>query len=538
MEDSTMSLRSSNASRTLLLACAAAVLSLLPTLPAAGQAAPAGSRLPGPSRADIYGGYAYFHPFSGGIYGQNYQPITFGAVTSVTGYFNPLLGVQAEGSFSPHGPNDCYYTAQGGPVVRKQYGRLVPFAHALFGGARVGGPYIQPCTWGWGVTAGGGVDYILGYAPLRNRIAIRPIQADFLYSDVNYGAQTAPTFVNGGEGKIDAYRLSAGVVLRFGDMTPELPAAYGCTLQPVSVYPGDPITVTGAVINLEAGKKLKPVYSWATTGGTITGTTETATIATAGLAAGDYTVTGRISEGPRPTEHADCNASFRVLGYEPPTIVCSANPSSILPGGFSTITSEGRSPQNRPLNYSYSASAGQITGSGTNGTLATADVTPGVITVTCNVVDDLGKAAAATTTVTVTAPVIPPAPQPRQLCSVSFERDRKRPVRVDNEAKGCLDDIALALNRESTATLIVVGKHDPAEKPDAAAQRTLNVKEYLVIEKGIDPTRIDVRTGETAGRTVDNVLVPAGATWDAGGTTSVDSNTVKRTGQPYGRTRP
>jgi hypothetical protein len=127
----------------------------------------------------------------------------------------------------------------------------------------------------------------------------------------------------------------------------------------------------------------------------------------------------------------------------------------------------------------------------------------------------------------------PPAPLAQNLCSISFERDRKRPVRVDNEAKGCLDDIALELNRETDSVLVVVGKHDPTEKPDAAAERTLNVKQYLTDEKGIDPNRIEVRTGETAGRTVDNVLVPPGATWDTGSTTSFDPTRVSRHGQPY-----
>jgi hypothetical protein len=130
-------------------------------------------------------------------------------------------------------------------------------------------------------------------------------------------------------------------------------------------------------------------------------------------------------------------------------------------------------------------------------------------------------------------PPPPPAPLAKSLCSVSFERDRKHPVRVDNEAKGCLDDIALEMNRESDAVLVVVGKHDATEKPDAAAERTLNIKQYLTDEKGIDPNRIEVRTGETAGRTVDNVLVPPGAVWDTGSTTSFDPTRVQRHGQPY-----
>jgi hypothetical protein len=525
----------SQAVRALLLAAVSAMLPLY----SAAQAAPAGSRLPGPSRLDLYGGYAYFHPLDSDIYGYEYQPIAAGALASVTGYFTSHIGVQFEGEISPHGPNDCFYTAQAGPIYRHQFGRLVPFMHILGGGARVGGPVVQPCAWGWGATAGVGVDYVLPMQALRNRIAIRPIQADFEYSYVNYGPRTSPLILDGGVGQITAYRLSAGVVLRLGEMLPERPADYGCTAQPVSVFAGDPITITGSLIAFDSNKKLRPTYTWATNGGKISGN-EVATVATAGVAPGDYTVTGHISEGPGANQHADCNTTFRVRAYEAPTLSCSANPSSILPGGFSTITSEGRSPQNRTLNYSYGTTAGQITGTGTNGTLAAADVTPGIITVTCNVVDDSGQAASSTTTVTVVAPPLPPpppAPLARNLCSVSFVRDRKRPVRVDNEAKGCLDDIALELSRDSDAILIVVGKHDPQEKPEAAAERTLNIKQYLTAEKGIDPTRIELRTGESTDRTADNVLVPPGATWDPGDTTSFDPARVTRHGEPYAPTK-
>jgi len=108
-------------------------------------------------------------------------------------------------------------------------------------------------------------------------------------------------------------------------------------------------------------------------------------------------------------------------------------------------------------------------------------------------------------------------------------------VRVDNEAKGCLDDIALELNRESSATLVIVGKHDPQEAPEAAAQRSLNEKLYLTTEKGIDANRIELRTGESTGRTVDNILVPPGATWDTGGTTRFDPSRVTTSGEPYAR---
>jgi hypothetical protein len=209
-----------------------------------------------------------------------------------------------------------------------------------------------------------------------------------------------------------------------------------------------------------------------------------------------------------------------------------------MPGDPSTITSIASSPQNRPLSYSYSASSGQIASSTSTATLNTTGATPGTINVTCNVVDDLGKQATANTSVTVTAPPPPPPPAVINLCSISFERDRKRPVRVDNEAKGCLDEIALTLNRESSAKLVIVGRHSADETPDAAAQRDLNVAQYLTQEKGIDPTRIELRTGGDPGRNLDSFLVPPGATFSPGDTNTFDTNSVKRQGQPYAMPKP
>ena len=36
-------------------------------------------------------------------------------------------------------------------------------------------------------------------------------------------------------------------------------------------------------------------------------------------------------------------------------------------------------------------------------------------------------------------------------------RDKKRPTRVDNEAKACLDEVALDLQRQADAKAVVVG---------------------------------------------------------------------------------
>ena len=65
--------------------------------------------------------------------------------------------------------------------------------------------------------------------------------------------------------------------------------------------------------------------------------------------------------------------------------------------------------------------------------------------------------------------------------------------------------------------------------PKLAAQRAVNTKDYLVKEKGIDASRIQVRTGTEAGKQVQNYLVPAGANFDSDvqGTTQVNEDSVR-----------
>ena len=247
-----------------------------------------------------------------------------------------------------------------------------------------------------------------------------------------------------------------------------------------------------------------------------------------------------MTEGNKPGESADCTAQFTVKQFEPPTVSCVANPSTVNPGDSSTITATGVSPQNRPLTYSYSASAGTINGTGNTATLSTTGAPAGSITVTCTVTDDKGQTASATTQVSVNAPPPPPA-KTQKLCTITFDHDKRRPARVDNDAKACLDDVALNAQRSADASLVVVGNTAPEpvpakgkkrhakEEPNLAAQRAVNTKDYLVKEKGIDASRISVRTDSTGTNEVDNYLVPAGANFDndVPGTTPVDESQVQ-----------
>ncbi len=110
-----------------------------------------------------------------------------------------------------------------------------------------------------------------------------------------------------------------------------------------------------------------------------------------------------------------------------------------------------------------------------------------------------------------------------ELCSVHFDSDKRRPSRVNNEGKACLDEIALNLQRTSDAKLAIVGNASGAEKGGVklAAARASHTKEYLVKEKGVDGSRITTYTGSQDAKTVSNTLIPVGATFDGAGATPV-----------------
>jgi outer membrane protein OmpA-like peptidoglycan-associated protein len=491
------------------------------------------------SRWDIFLGYSALIP-NAKVNGYGYNSIDYGTIGSVTRYFNKNVGLQFEGdvhillpengNVTTTQPQDDFSSGSGGVIFRFPSGNITPFIHALVGAEQVGS-YYQTDVWGPVVTAGGGLDYNTPW--FNHHLAIRLFQADYQYLKADFASAQGGSTTFNPQG-----RLSAGLVYRVGSFAPPLPVTLAVSVNPASIFPGDPVTATATAGNLNP--KLNAIYSWSGPG--VTGSGTTTTVATGSLAAGSYTVNCGVKEGKpgkeglKPWEIADSSASFTVKSFEPPTVSCSASPSTIKPGETSTITAMGMSPQNRPLTYSYSAAAGAINGSGPSAVFSSTGAPTGPVGITCNVSDDKGQIATASTSVTLTAPDVAPVLHTQALCSIAFEKDTKRPARVDNEAKACLDEVALDLQRQSDAKVVVVGDSTAAEKTpkkgrksDLAAERAVNTKDYLVTEKGIDASRVSVAIGTTDGQKVENYLVPSGATFavDVPGTTAVDESVVK-----------
>jgi outer membrane protein OmpA-like peptidoglycan-associated protein len=498
-------------------------------------APPAG---PNPSRVDVFMGYSYW---SG--HGQlkpagiSYSSIDLGAIGSGAYYFNKYAGFEVSAAFHPDGKNDGLMPLlQAGPIFRLPGQYVTFFGHAMAGAARLGGPnsevpgatYHEPYTWGPALTAGGGMDYDLPF--FNHKVGLRLFQADYTYIHADFGPYTQiPTpGVLGGRANISSAQLSSGLLIHMGSIVPPPPVTYSCVASPVSGYAGDPITITGTAMNVNPKKTA--TYAWTSDGGKISGTSNTATVDTTGAAPGTYNAKGTVTESMKAGRFADCTVPFTINPLPALALSCSASPSSVQPGGSSTITSVVSDTYGRPVNYtySYSATTGSISGSGTTATLSTTGAAPGTVSITCNVTDDKGRNATASTTVDIIAPPPPPpVASSKSLCSITFDKDTKRPARVDNEAKACLDDIALNLQRDSSAKLDLVGNAAKGRRTDRlAAERAVNTKAYLVNEKGVDASRIQLYSGTAGDNSVTSTLVPAGATAPDLGT-SIDESHVK-----------
>jgi len=294
----------------------------------------------------------------------------------------------------------------------------------------------------------------------------------------------------------------------FGGEKPPAPPSAACSVQPTEVFAGEPVTATANGSNFNPKRTVK--YSWNGTGVKVSGSDASTQIDTTGLQPGSYGVTANLNDGGKKG-FAACSARFTVKEPHPPVISCSANPESVRTGGSSTISSRASSPDGRRLIYSYSASAGEITGNGETATLNTGSTQPGRITVTCNVGDDRipSLTASSTTMVNVEAP--PPPPQIKQLeaklalHSIYFATARPT---TDNPQGGLVDsqaeilktlagDFKSYLRYRPDAHLILGGHADPRgseEYNKGLTQRRVDRTKNFLVENGVPEDHIETRS--------------------------------------------
>ncbi|MGD0829692.1 MAG: OmpA family protein [Terracidiphilus sp.] len=401
---------------------------LMPGLMVCAQNAP--GLKTGTPKVELFVGYSYLRAVPAPSDGNRLVWLNGGS-TSIAYNFNRHLGLVGDfGGFddsqlmltgtgaAPSSSGTAYTYLFGPRLSFRNSSRLTPFVQVLAGsiyasdvtlssGCMGAGCTALPAENSFAMTAGGGLDF-----NVRRHLAIRLIQAEYMmtrFDNMNTAASASQNDM----------RLSSGIVFRFGGGGATLPrVTLACSVNPVLVFPGDPVTVTATAGNLDP--RLNAVYSLSGPGVTAQGAT--ATVATASLAPNSYTVNCGVKEGRpgkeglQPWESATATATFTVKAFEPPTISCVTSPGEIKPGEISTVTANGVSPQNRPLTFSFSTTAGSISGSGNTATFDSAGAAAGVIGINCNVADDKNQTATAKASLTIAAPiVVAAAPPPEQV---------------------------------------------------------------------------------------------------------------------------
>ncbi len=470
---------------------------------------------PGP-KWEFYGGYSFFHPGADvhGVLPLGLLPVSsrleanpWGIGAGITYDFNRWFGLTLDSSTlwnsGETGTDRVDDTALSnlslGPKITFRHAHFSPFLEVLVGDHRLMADAFHDIQ-KLGVMAGGGLD-----VNLTRHVALRLLRADFVYSDYRYGPSTTTPAT-----EIRGVRLQSGLVIMFGGES-AMPVAASCSLRPSDVMAGEPVTATATASNFNPKHSL--AYSWSSTGGKISSRDADASIDTNGLAGGSYTVTARVSDPRRQRSgEAICNSTFAVREppRNPPTMSCSASPSTVETGASSAIDCNCTSPDNVPIAVAgWSASAGSLSGSGSTAALETTGVAAGPITVSATCSDSRGLNTPATAQVMVENPP-PVSPEVRRLESRlalhSIYFATAKPSR-ENPERGLLESqqqtlITLAIDFEKYRELrpdahLILGSHaDPrgsVEYNQALSERRVERVRQFLTEHGVPAASIETK---------------------------------------------
>ena len=481
---------------------------------------------------EIFGGYSILIPNGWGdlFYKVNTIPNAFDASNTYYIRKAPNFGILVDGSGHFRGsttpPNldngsdnsSAVGYALGGLQYKWHKDKLSPFLRGLLGAANISPDCCHGTQWSFAAGGGGGLD--LGVKP---RFSIRLIQADYIYSHYSHVVQETQVSVQPNQlapvthpTQWNSVRLAAGVVFNFGSYS-SLPMSCAVTATPAQVLAGEPIRLSTAGSNFNAKHTL--TYGWTTNGGKLSSASTQATeIDTTGLAPGSYSVSATITDPKAKSASSTCAAGFIVKPPPapplPPVVSCSVSPSTVAIGEPATITMVASSPDHRPLSFNWSANGGQLSGSGTSAILTASNADAGkTITVTGTATDD--RSLSANCAVDVKVPPIEPCVKIEDWGQCTFEKDPKRPWRVDNDCKDVLDKLAIRLQQMPNGKLAIVGYTDEKEvinEQSLGGRRSVNVKYYLTNDAQTknDPGRIQARQDGTKGKATHFYFMPEG----------------------------
>jgi outer membrane protein OmpA-like peptidoglycan-associated protein len=218
-------------------------------------------------------------------------------------------------------------------------------------------------------------------------------------------------------------------------------------------------------------------------------------------AGGDYVIKVHVSEDSStikdkinlrglkkfgPVAAVDKTITIHVDPYTPPTLSCSANPTSLRLGDTSALHATATSNAcNGNLSFTWSASEGSVSGSGADATYRSSgvQVAPGQskpVTATATATDAKARSASCSVNLTVEAPPAPapppppvkPTPKASQLDDIIFAEND---ARVNNCGKRTLERLYQQMASDPDATIVLIGHEDASEQ---ATGRRRNAPQY------------------------------------------------------------
>jgi outer membrane protein OmpA-like peptidoglycan-associated protein len=189
----------------------------------------------------------------------------------------------------------------------------------------------------------------------------------------------------------------------------------------VGMRRNDPPTVSCAVANASIKQDEKTTvranatdpngdpltFSWASSGGKVTGKDDTVEFDATGVAPGRYTVTATVSDGKL---QSNCTAEITVIKKNlPPSVSCEPSRRRVTQGETATISATATDPNNDKLTYGWSVNGEKLAADGSTLTFGSAGRKPGDYTVTVTV-NDGEFGASCSSTVTVVEAVKPNTP--------------------------------------------------------------------------------------------------------------------------------
>jgi hypothetical protein len=393
-----------------------------------------------------------------------------------------------------------------GPQFRFHLGPVTPFIEGMLG-VQDFSPKQYPSQKTATYVLGAGVDL-----KLTRRISLRPIHFDYIntyYSALSKLGSTNP---------FNGYRLQSGVIFNFGLPTQEGEVSAACVADPATVDVGSPVRIGVAPKGFVPGRTLR--YGYASTGGKVAASKESASVDTSGVEPGNYTVTATVGDNAKKKHHqvVSCLATFTVKAVAPSANIVAANTATEKTTEASNNSASTGVGHNNSGDSSNTSAVNTSAGNSGEGTIVGEQHPP--TPSNSPATESVKTASAAEVT---------------KFGSIEFEHDKTRPTRVDNVAKGELDRYADALAAAPYARGVVVGSATPWEDnlrkshgatPDFAARRAVNTKDYLSRDKGIDPSRIEPRAGRGK-QTVELWIVSSGAAFPKAETKAVDESKVK-----------